>query len=452
MPSLWEKLTNVRYTKAAETYARKGGELAANRGRSGAIAATAVAARAAEHAESMPPSAEVPPPPPPPPPSAAQQVLGAIAAGVQTAIGWEQTWTGPLGKVPFPGVPALRILDLDVGLPHAHNHPPNITPPNPVPVPLPSTGPVIPIPFLSGASHTRIDMMPAARCGDMGLGVWCGGFFPMYEVFLGSASVWIESARAARLGVDITKHCTFSVPKPSDPPLGPMLGSTVNAGSPTVQIGGMPLPSLFSLACAQLFKAAFKLGGAVFRRATAKAYVFKLLRDGVIDIGGSVKYADDVLADLHKMAKSPTGRSILNRIQKSGKSVEIVPFGGAGHNASATPKSWDGLLDAGTGKAGAGSDAVVEHTPGIWSNHGGGGPKGTSSDAILNHEMNHAANAAEGKMSGQNKPGTTGPVTSSEGQFDQRWNNFEEYNTTHADNAYRRENGLPQRVDYGPLP
>jgi hypothetical protein len=60
VPSLWEKLTNVRYTKAAETYARKGGELAANRGRSGAIAATAVAARAAEHAENMPPSPNSP--------------------------------------------------------------------------------------------------------------------------------------------------------------------------------------------------------------------------------------------------------------------------------------------------------------------------------------------------------------------------------------------------------
>ena len=66
--------------------------------------------------------------------------------------------------------------------------------------------------------------------------------------------------------------------------------------------------------------------------------------------------------------------------------------------------------------------------------------------------MNHAANATEGRMIQQNKPGTTGAVTSSEGGFDNRWNNFEEYNTTHADNAYRRENGLPQRTDYGALP
>jgi uncharacterized Zn-binding protein involved in type VI secretion len=214
---------------------------------------------------------------------------------------------------------ALRITDFDVGLPHAHNHPPNLTPPNPVPIPLPSTGPVIPIPILSGAMQTKINTISAARCGDMGLSLVCGGFFPMYEIFLGSATVWIEGARAARLTVDITKHCTFSVPKPTDPPLGPMIGTTIGAGSPTVQIGGMPLPSLFSLAVAQVFKGAFKLSGGIFRRVTAKSFVNKLLRDGVISIGGNVRYADDVVADLQKMAKSPTGRNILKRIQRSGK-------------------------------------------------------------------------------------------------------------------------------------
>jgi uncharacterized Zn-binding protein involved in type VI secretion len=453
MPSLWEKLGNVRYTKAAETYARQGGQVAANRARSGPLATTAVVARATAEAEAMPESPETPPPPPPGP---AMQALQAVASGVQTVIGWEQKLTAPFGMIPFPAFPALRVLDFDIGLPHAHNHPPNITPPNPVPVPLPSTGPVIQIPFLSGASSTMINMMSAARCGDMGLGVWCGGFFPMYEVFLGSSSVWVEGARAARLGIDITKHCTFSVPKPSDPPLGPMIGTTVGVGSANVMIGGVPLPSLFSLACAQLFKALFKGAGLVMRRATAKSYVAKLLKSGTVEIAGAGKYVDDVGADLLKMAQSPTGRSILKRIEKSGKKVTIRPYTGKGFNANAGPTSWDGVVDAATGLRGPGSDVVVQHTPGIWTNHAPNGkpppPKGTSSDAILNHEMNHAANATEGKMSGQNAPGDTGPVTSSEGGWDKRWNNFEEYDTTHADNAYRRENGLPQRTDYGPLP
>ena len=66
--------------------------------------------------------------------------------------------------------------------------------------------------------------------------------------------------------------------------------------------------------------------------------------------------------------------------------------------------------------------------------------------------MNHAANATEGRMMNVNKPGTTGNITTSEGKFDDRWENFEEYNTTHADNAYRRQNGLPERINYDHMP
>ncbi len=142
---------------------------------------------------------------------------------------------------------------------------PNLIPPAP-PVPLPSTGPIIPIPILSGASRTLINGMPAARCGDMGLGIWCGGYFPMYEVFLGSSSVWIEGARAGRLAVDITKHCIFTSPKPSDPPIGPMVGVTI-AASGNVLIGGVPMPSLLSLALAAALKALMKGLGKAARAA-----------------------------------------------------------------------------------------------------------------------------------------------------------------------------------------
>ena len=181
----------------------------------------------------------------------------------------EQLVTMPFGAIPFPAFPAIRVMDQDIGLPHAHMHPPNLTPPNPVPVPLPSTGPIIPIPFVSGASKTLINMMPAARCGDMGLGVWCGGYFPMYEVFLGSANVWIEGNRAGRVGVDMTKHCIFSSPKPNDPPVGPMFGTTINC-SPNVMIGGVPMPSLTSMAIGAAFKALFKGVGKLIGAARKK--------------------------------------------------------------------------------------------------------------------------------------------------------------------------------------
>lgn len=197
------------------------------------------------------------------PMSTLQQVGAAFGLLTSVEQFYSVLWTS---WIPFPAFPALRVLDTDVGLPHAHMHPPNLTPPNPVPVPLPSTGPVIPIPFVSGATKTLINGMPAARCGDIGLGVFCGGFFPLYEVFLGSSNVWIEGNRAARVGVDLTKHCIFSSPKPSDPPLGPMFGTTV-VGSPNVLIGGIPLPSLTSMAIGAAFKALFKgLGKLVGKR------------------------------------------------------------------------------------------------------------------------------------------------------------------------------------------
>jgi uncharacterized Zn-binding protein involved in type VI secretion len=188
----------------------------------------------------------------------ALQTVGAVF-GLITSL--EQLVSAPFAAIPFAALPALRILDMDIGLPHAHKHWPNM-PPAP-PIPLPSTGPVIPIPYVSGANKVTINGMPAARCGDMGLGIWCGGFVPMYEIFLGSASVWIEGARAARTAVDITKHCIFSKKsKAEDKPIGPFLGITI-MGSGNVLIGGCPMPSLTAMAMAAAFKALFKFAGKV---------------------------------------------------------------------------------------------------------------------------------------------------------------------------------------------
>lgn len=197
--------------------------------------------------------------------------LAALGKAMGAVTGVEQnlsTALNPLADV-LPSFPAVRISDMDIGLPHAHMHPPNLIPPDPVPVPLPSTGPVIPIPFFSGATQTVINGLPAARCLDMGLGIWCGGYFPMYQIFLGSSNVWIEGQRAARLGVDITTHCVFSSPRPEDPPLGPMVGFTIT-GSSNVVIGGVPMPSLTMLAIGAAFRVVGKLLGAGARAALGK--------------------------------------------------------------------------------------------------------------------------------------------------------------------------------------
>jgi RES domain-containing protein/uncharacterized Zn-binding protein involved in type VI secretion len=204
----------------------------------------------------------------------AEGALATTGAVFSLLTSVEQFLSTPASFYPFPGLPAVRIGDIAVGFPHAHAHPPNI--------PFPSFGPVIPIPFFSGARRVLINGMPAARCGDLGIGVWCGGYFPMYEIFLGSSNVWIEGARAARIGVDITRHCVFSTPKPSDFPIGLSIGTTVSA-SPNVLIGGVPLPSLTSLAVFGALKVVFaglgKAGKAL--RAAGKSRPFSRLGGGL---------------------------------------------------------------------------------------------------------------------------------------------------------------------------
>ncbi|MFO0633668.1 MAG: M91 family zinc metallopeptidase [Nannocystaceae bacterium] len=455
-----DHLSNLRHARAVERFTQIGS--LANWGRSGAAAAPAAAARAAGHADGGAGSGGGGGG------GGGGGVLATIAAGVQAAIGVEQQITKALGDmmaalgIPgFPGFPALRVWDMDIGLPHAHNHPPNLTPPNPVPIPLPSTGPILPIPILSGASTVLINGTAAARCGDMGLGIWCGGYFPMFEIFLGSSSVWIESARAARLAIDITKHCTFSSPKPSDPPMGPMIGTTIGPGSGNVLIGGAPFPSLFSLAIAQAFKAIFKVGGAVFRRVTARARIMALIRKGRIVVNGGGKWGDDIMKDLERIATTRAGRELLDRIDKGGKTVTIHPYNNhfptangpvfAPHNAWAAPvghSPGDALMDIPTGLKMPGSDSAVAHAPQNWANHAPPGSPhphpGTSSDAILFHEMNHAANNSGGINRAQG--------TSSAHSWDNRWSNFEEYSTVAAENGYRSETGLPLRNAYNHLP
>ncbi|MEP7245315.1 MAG: hypothetical protein ABI885_16795, partial [Gammaproteobacteria bacterium] len=90
----------------------------------------------------------------------AQGVLPTVGATFATLTGVEQMLSSVLSAIPFPAFPAVRIADFDIGLPHAHAHPPNLIPPAP-PIPLPSMGPVIPIPILSGASNTLINGRPA---------------------------------------------------------------------------------------------------------------------------------------------------------------------------------------------------------------------------------------------------------------------------------------------------
>lgn len=299
----------------------------------------------------------------------AMQTVGATFA-LLTSV--EQMLSAPLSMIPFPAFPALRITDTDIGLPHAHNHPPNLIPPNPVPIPLPSTGPVIPIPFVSGANKTLINGLPAARCGDMGLGIWCGGFVPMFEVFLGSSSVWVEGSRAARTLVDVTNHCIFSARKgPDDKPLGPFVGTTVT-GSPNVLIGGVPMPSLTSLAVGAAFKGLFSAAGKAIKairkwRANRMVEVIKEFEDEVTNVTPR-------MAPPPHVPLSPWQRALVESLHTPGmrKAVKEISVEDLAAITKATRDEWavvmakDGNLTVVRGKPASTaikqSDILLAHT------------------------------------------------------------------------------------------
>lgn len=100
-----------------------------------------------------------------------------------------------------PPLPAATLTSPHVGAFHGHAHPPSLVPPAP-PVTLPSFG----IVGLPGCISVLINGLPAARAGDIGLAVTCGGFAPVFEICTGSSKVFIGGGRAARV-VDLTRHC-----------------------------------------------------------------------------------------------------------------------------------------------------------------------------------------------------------------------------------------------------
>jgi RHS repeat-associated protein len=234
-------------------------------------------------------------------PPAEQGVAGAVAQGLGGVMGLVgapamiidtafAAMTAPIAAM-FPSMPAVTLLGMHVGVPHAHTHPPSLIPPAP-PVPLPSMGMLVG----SGAVTVMIGGMPAARAGDIGISVTCGSLAPPFEVFTGSSNVFIGGARAARV-MDITKHCNPTSMGPfaiamgaagvvagaagamaannifaaaqaaadaavlavkllcgKDPGIPPGMGTLVGPPVPNVLIGGFPCPPVGEMAVGALLR------------------------------------------------------------------------------------------------------------------------------------------------------------------------------------------------------
>ncbi|MEM9693649.1 MAG: PAAR domain-containing protein, partial [Myxococcota bacterium] len=197
--------------------------------------------------------------------------------------------------------PALRAWDVGACPPHGHTHPPNLIPPAPM-VPLPAASFILPIPILSCATRTMITGRAAARCGDLGVAVWCGSFFPVPEVFFGSANVYTEMMRQARMGCDIVFHCA-PPPLGADPAVGVWAGATFTGALFSVHVGGPPLPSLVNIAFGAAFAGFFKVAGRVLRA----------LSPVLLRIGGALRnggarlvrvFGDDALARIGRAASA----------------------------------------------------------------------------------------------------------------------------------------------------
>lgn len=187
-------------------------------------------------------------PKPPAKPQTAGQEAAAVVRRVQTVVsnafavlgvpedmlnvGFANL-TAPLAAV-APSMPAATMTMMYMGAPHAHNHPPSLVPPAP-PAPLPSLGPIT----LGTCVRVLINGMPAARCGDIGVAMTCGGLFPFFQIKTGSSNTFIGGNRAARM-LDVCEACTMADER-EDQDAGELMGkigAAARAAQKGIEIGG----------------------------------------------------------------------------------------------------------------------------------------------------------------------------------------------------------------------
>ncbi|MDR3099716.1 MAG: DUF6531 domain-containing protein, partial [Paraburkholderia sp.] len=129
------------------------------------------------------------------------RITNVVNGAVGSLGAFDQLLNTGMALIPFtnmvPGMPAAFITVPHLGVPHAHAHPPSNG------VPMPSFGATIG----SGCVSVLIGDMPAARVLDVGIAPTCGGLAPIFEICTGSSNTFIGGARAARMALDLTRHC-----------------------------------------------------------------------------------------------------------------------------------------------------------------------------------------------------------------------------------------------------
>ncbi|KVZ48062.1 RHS repeat-associated core domain-containing protein [Burkholderia ubonensis] len=133
--------------------------------------------------------------------SALHHVSEAVNALASLQSAPSQLLNTGIAQIPLldkmPGMPAATIGVPHLGTPHAHSHPPSSG------FPLPSIGATIG----SGCLSVLIGGIPAARVLDIGIAPTCGGLTPYFDIQTGSSNTFFGGMRAARMGIDMTRHC-----------------------------------------------------------------------------------------------------------------------------------------------------------------------------------------------------------------------------------------------------
>jgi type VI secretion system secreted protein VgrG len=167
-------------------------------------------------------------------------------------------------------------------------------------------------------------------------------------------------------------------------------GGLVIQGAATVQIDGFPAARMADtsshsgsilLGCSSV-----EIGGPTFCMPAA------------IKVVGDVDFQRKVMRDLYRISRTPTGKALLESIDKSGKTVTIVPAVPGDGNDTTYDNAKDRLFKK-DGSPGDGTNSTISYDPDETTIGKGTQPWQTRPPAIgLAHELVHADQASYGTM------------------------------------------------------